>query len=173
MCGCYEKEKESCGQISVHKKRQYHVPTCTTAQYQECLKALSLAIKEQKAKEHPEYAEAAAKIQEVAASIAEAHDINKIKEKKEKRKISRKLNVCNEKKIMEDKIKELISMKFENGKCYLSSQTYENLRKLQFLEKPDSLCGGIIDMSLQGEWLEKWKNMAKSQPILLSKRQAK
>ena len=51
----------------------------------ECLKALSLAIKEQKAKEHPEYAEAAAKIQEVAASIAEAHDINKIKEKKEKK----------------------------------------------------------------------------------------
>ena len=52
----------------------------------ESLKALSQSIKEQKALEHPEYAENAAKIQEVAVEIAVAHDVNRILEEKPKPK---------------------------------------------------------------------------------------
>ena len=48
----------------------------------ESLKALSQSIKEQKALEHPEYAENAAKIQEIASDIAESHDVNRILEEK-------------------------------------------------------------------------------------------
>ena len=55
----------------------------------ESLKALSKAhaeYKAEEAKKHPEQAAMAEKVQELAASIAEAHDINRILAEKPKRK---------------------------------------------------------------------------------------
>lgn len=62
--------------------------------------------------------------------------------------------------------KAIVSRK-EGDKIYIHSQTMENWRKLLYLKNNGKYCWGDTPMELKGEWLERWKQMAKSQPILL------
>lgn len=48
----------------------------------------------------------------------------------------------------------------------VSSLTLENFRKLLYLKNNGRYVTGDTPMELHGEWLEKWKQMALSQPIL-------
>ena len=62
--------------------------------------------------------------------------------------------------------KAIVSRK-EGDKIYINTQTMENWRKLLYLKNNGKYCSGDTPMELKGEWLERWKQMDKSQPILL------
>lgn len=53
------------------------------------------------------------------------------------------------------------------GKTLLDSQTIENWHKLLYLKNNGKVMYSDTPMELHGEWLERWIQMAKSQPILL------
>lgn len=55
----------------------------------------------------------------------------------------------------------------ENGKTIINMKTYENFRNLLYLKNNGKYVYGDTYMCLQGEWLDKWKQMSKMQPILL------
>jgi len=70
--------------------------------------------------------------------------------------------------IAPDVLKKNIVSKVVDGKTIVSSKTYENFRNLLYLKNNGKYIFGDTPMSLQGEWLDKWKQMAKMQPILLN-----
>ncbi len=65
-------------------------------------------------------------------------------------------------------IEETIISKTVNGEKVISSQSLENIRKLLYLKNNGKHVFGDTLMDLHGEWLKKWKERAKSQPILLA-----
>lgn len=69
--------------------------------------------------------------------------------------------------ISKDILEKAIVYKVIDGKKMLDTQTLENWRKLLYLQNNGKFMSGDTPMTLQGEWLEKWKEMAKSYPILL------
>ena len=69
--------------------------------------------------------------------------------------------------ISKEALEKSIVSKNIDGKIIIDSRTMENWRKLLFLKNNGKYMMGDTPMELRGEWLEKWKEMAKSQPILL------
>ena len=69
--------------------------------------------------------------------------------------------------ISKEVLEKAIVSKNIDGKIIIDSKTMENWRKLLFLKNNGKYITGDTPMELRGEWLEKWKEMAKSQPILL------
>lgn len=67
--------------------------------------------------------------------------------------------------IDKDTLRQTVKFKEENGKRYLDARTFEDYTKLAYAKTKQ--VPADLPMSLQGEWLVKWKQMAKSQPILL------
>lgn len=66
-----------------------------------------------------------------------------------------------------EEVEKTIVSKTINGKKIVSSESMENIRKLLYLKNNGKYVAGDTPMNLHGEWLEKWQEMAKSQPILL------
>lgn len=66
-----------------------------------------------------------------------------------------------------EEIEKTIVSKTVNGKKIVSSESMQNIRKLLYLKNNGKYVTGDTPMDLHGEWLEKWQEMAKSQPILL------
>lgn len=64
-------------------------------------------------------------------------------------------------------LKKHIVSKVVDGKTILHSQTMENWGNLLYLKNNGKYVSRDTPMDLHGEWLEKWKQMALSQPILL------
>lgn len=69
--------------------------------------------------------------------------------------------------ISKDELKKAVVSRTDGDKTYIHSQTIENWRKMLFLKNNGKYCTGDTPMELRGEWLKRWKQMAKSQPILL------
>lgn len=63
----------------------------------------------------------------------------------------------------------VVSRSGENDTVWLNNLTMENFRKLLFLKNNGKEVMGNTEMELRGEWLEKWKEMVYSQPIILSR----
>lgn len=64
-------------------------------------------------------------------------------------------------------LKKHMVSKVVDGKTILHSQTMENWGNLLYLKNNGKYVFRDTPMDLHGEWLEKWKQMALSQPILL------
>lgn len=69
--------------------------------------------------------------------------------------------------ISKEVLEKAIISKNIDGKIIIDSKSMENWRKLLFLKNNGKYITGDTPMELRGEWLEKWKEMSKSQPILL------
>lgn len=66
-----------------------------------------------------------------------------------------------------EEVEKTLVLKTVNGKKVVSSESLENVRKLFYLKNNGKYVAGDTPMDLHGEWLAKWQEMAKSQPILL------
>ena len=69
--------------------------------------------------------------------------------------------------ISKEALKNATVTRKEGDKIYFNSQTLENWRKLLYLKNNGKYCCGDTPMELKGDQLEHWKQLAKSQPILL------
>ena len=64
-------------------------------------------------------------------------------------------------------LEKAIVYKTVDGEKLLDTQTMENWRKLLYLKNNGKYIMGDTPMNLHGEWLDRWIQMAKSQPILI------
>lgn len=70
--------------------------------------------------------------------------------------------------LSKDEVESLVVMnKGQDGRMYLSSKTYENLRKYIYLKNNGKLIPRDTPMHLEGEKLEEWILRAQIQPIIL------
>ena len=76
-------------------------------------------------------------------------------------------NYVEESGLSKEVLEKVMVAKSVDDKIVFDSQTIENWHKLLYLKNNGKIMLDDTPMELRGEWLERWKQMAKAQPILL------